>query len=282
MRRAMNLGAWLMNNVLRSLAGCFACVLGLTGPVVHADSNELLRYVSGHAAVVFTDDHPWSSLSDNPRAELRASMPVDTGWGAGASVGKQFGNWRVEGELFWREAETDGFVVHSFRRYRRDGTPQDGTGPFREFLETGSPTGGPALTTQVRTNYLSAFVNGFYDVPTPWAWAPYIGVGVGVVRRTMSKHVELDLPAFITVASDYISDEHESNWDFVYQLQAGVDVPLTDALSLDIGYRYKAFPNATIHFFEDGGQDVFALGLASPRVRVGASHSADIGLRWSF
>lgn len=266
-----------MNNVLRFLTGCFACVLGLTGPVVHADSNQSSRYVSGHAAVVFTDDHPWSSVSDTPPAELRASMTVDTGWGAGASVGKQFDNWRVEGELFWREAETDGFVVHSFMRYGEDGTAQ-----FRELLATGSPTGGPPLTTQVRTNYLSAFVNGFYDVPTPWAWAPYIGVGVGVVRRTMSKHVELDLPAFITVASDYISDEHESNWDFVYQLQAGVDVPLTDALSLDIGYRYKAFPNATIHFFEDGGRDVFALGLASPRVRVGASHSADVGLRWSF
>lgn len=266
--------AWVCGSGLRGFSACLACLVGLAGSVAYAADRT--RYLGAHVAAAFTEDSPWNSaivLPNGIPAEMHANKPFDTGWGGGASIGRQFGNWRVEGEMFWRRANTEGFHIE-----RAIVGGMDFTEAFRTIFETGAAGGGPGLVVEGRMKYLSVFANGYYDIPTPWVWHPYVGIGAGVVRRSMSKHVEIHLPPSFGATADYIEDEHEGSWDFIYQVQAGVGVQLTDTLELELGYRYKALPNAVVHFFEGGEGGA----IAPAKVHLGASHSADVGLIWSF
>lgn len=261
-------------SVLRVFPAWLACLVGLAGSVAYAADRT--RYAGAHVAAAFTKDSPWNSAIGGPGAipaEMHANMPFETGWGGGASIGRQFGNWRVEGEMFWRQAKTEGFTIE-----RATVGGRDFTEAFRTIFETGAAGGGPGLVVEGRMKFLSVFANGYYDIPTSWSWHPYVGIGAGVVRRSMSKHVEIHLPAGFGATADYIEDEHESSWDFIYQVQAGVGIQLTDTLELELDYRYKALPNAVVHFFESGEGGA----IAPVKVHLGASHSADVGLIWSF
>lgn len=258
------------------LCAAFFCLLG--SAAYAAEDGQSPWYVAGHVAAAFTQDSDFRSGIDLPsppvRAEMLFTLPFKTGWGVGAAVGREFGDsWRLEGEIFRRQAKPGQLSVESAIVGGRDFTDA-----FKTVLETGGEGGGPAFVVGGRLKFTSVMINGFYDIPTPWAWRPYIGAGAGVVKRTMNKHVEIHLPSSFGATADAIEDSHESHWDFIYQLQAGVGVPLTDALELELGYRYKALPGAALHFFEDGEGGA----IAPVRVEMNASHSVDIGLLWRF
>ena len=261
-----------MNGFHAFCARLSAFLLLLFGAAAAAQDAESPWYVAGHLGVTFTEDA--DLRSDNlPRIEFSADLPFKRGWGGGMTVGREFGDsWRLEGEIFRRQAAPDEISV-------RSGTlgELDITDMLKTVFETGGEGGGPAFTVGGRMKFLSFMLNGFYDVSTPWPVRPYVGLGVGMVKRTMHKHVEIHLPATFGVMTDFIEDEHEDAWDFMYQVQAGVGIPLTDALELELGYRYKALPSAALHFFRDD-----ASGGAPIKAEINASHSLDLGLLWRF
>ena len=268
-----------MNKVFQALCPrlCAFLISLLVSAASAAQDDQSPWYVAGHLGVVFTEDADLRSEVAVPNSpvstELLADLPFKTGWGGGVAVGREFGeSWRLEGEMFWRQADPDDISVKSatFGEF-------DVTDVLKTTFETGGEGGGPAFAVGGRMKFLSFMLNGFYDISTPWAFRPYIGLGAGVVKRTMNKHVEIHLPASFGATSDFIEDKHEGAWDFIYQVQAGVGVPLTDALELELGYRYKALPSAALHFFEDGEG-----GAAPIRTEISASHSLDLGLLWRF
>lgn len=258
--------------------GAVALLACAVGPVAYAEGAQSLRYAAVHVAAAFTKDSVWNSTfgpANSPtRAEMQAVLPYKTGWGGGATIGRRFGdNWRVEGEVFWRQAESEELGIK-----RATLGELDFTEVFRTFLESAGEGGRRAFVVDGRMKFLNLSVNGFYDVPTPWAWRPYVGVGAGIVRRSISKHVEIHLPASFGASADTIEDEHETNWDFSYQFQAGVGFRLTDTLELEVGYRYKVLPHSTLTFFESGEGGA----LAPVEAELSRSQSVDIGLLWSF
>jgi OOP family OmpA-OmpF porin len=91
-------------------------------------------------------------------------------------------------------------------------------------------------------------------------WAPYLLLGIGAAR--------IDASA-LKVSGQPLSTD--TTTVFAYQLGTGVDYALTDALSLDLGYRF--FGTTPPRFTEPGGQrfktDYF-------------SHSVVLGLRLGF
>jgi len=90
----------------------------------------------------------------------------------------------------------------------------------------------------------AGMLNGYYDFNRGGGWEPYIGLGIG--------YGTLDLDTV----------DEESSW--AWQAMAGVAIPLSERLDLDIGYRY--FRMEEVDF-----------GVAE----VDYEHqAATIGLRW--
>lgn len=91
-------------------------------------------------------------------------------------------------------------------------------------------------------------------------WVPYLGAGIGAARLTAD-----DLKVFGQPLAD------DDKVVFAYQLGIGVDFPLTQSLSLDLGYRF--FGTARPEFTAADGSKFKTRYL---------SHSALLGLRFGF
>jgi OmpA-OmpF porin, OOP family len=93
----------------------------------------------------------------------------------------------------------------------------------------------------------AGMINGYYDFNRGGGWEPYVGVGVG--------YGSLDISG---------APDEESSW--AWQAMAGVAVPLTERLDLDVGYRFFRMEDV-----EFTGAD------------VEYEHQAvTLGLRWQF
>jgi opacity protein-like surface antigen len=73
--------------------------------------------------------------------------------------------------------------------------------------------------------------NLWYDVDTGSSFTPYVGGGVGYGHTV--------------VTSDGVDQEMTSS-GWLYQLGAGVRVAAADNIALDLGYRYRVQPDATV------------------------------------
>jgi opacity protein-like surface antigen len=99
-------------------------------------------------------------------------------------------------------------------------------------------------------------VSAFYLLGNLWfdfklgGFSPYIGGGVGGARVNVDTSTSLD----------------DSDWGFAFQAGAGVRFRLTDALQVDIGYRFKDVPDLSIDSLDTDLQ----------------SHNAQIGLTLGF
>ena len=106
----------------------------------------------------------------------------------------------------------------------------------------------------------SLLVNGFGVYRTASRWTPYFGAGIGVARITAKD---------LTVTSQSLSDD--DTVVFAYQFGTGVDVALTQSLTLDLGYRF--FSTSKVELKEANGEEFETAYL---------SHSAMLGLRMTF
>lgn len=118
----------------------------------------------------------------------------------------------------------------------------------------GSFKGSGDLTTD------SLLINGFGVFRDNRPWSPYAGVGIGVARIEASDLKVSGNP--MGSGSDIV---------FAYQLGAGIDLSLTDSISLDFGYRF--FSSTKPSFTETNGRK-FDIDYMS--------HSAMLGLRVGF
>lgn len=106
----------------------------------------------------------------------------------------------------------------------------------------------------------SLLLNAFGVYRSKSAWTPYLGAGLGIARITA---------ADLTVTGQPLSDDDALV--FAYQFGAGVDIALTESLTLDLGYRLFSTVKAKLK--EASGEEFKMEYL---------SHSAMLGLRWSF
>ena len=106
----------------------------------------------------------------------------------------------------------------------------------------------------------SLLFNTFGVYRSSSVWTPYLGAGLGVARITA---------ADLTVTGQPLSDDDALV--FAYQFGAGVDLSLTESLTLDLGYRLFSTVKAKLK--EANGEEFKMEYL---------SHSAMLGLRLSF
>ena len=95
-------------------------------------------------------------------------------------------------------------------------------------------------------------VNGMYAFDAG-RFSPYVGAGLGY-----------------GISEYEFDDESEDDGGIAWQLRAGVTVPMSDTLTLDVGYRYLSLPEFEV---SEGSDAISAAGRA---------HIASIGARFTF
>lgn len=117
-----------------------------------------------------------------------------------------------------------------------------------KFIEGGDTGSGDVTADSLLVNCF-----GVYHDNT-W-WSPYVGGGIGVARMEAVN---------LKVAGKHLSDDMTTV--FAYQLGAGVEVPVTGWLTLDLGYRF--FGSIRPRFSEGNGHS-FKMDYYNHGVQLG-------------
>ncbi|MBL8587469.1 MAG: porin family protein, partial [Methylobacteriaceae bacterium] len=172
-----------------------------------------------------------------------------------------------------------------------------------QLLETGTYTFvnadgtigfGPAAYSRPLRNFyrgsvssIVAMINGYVDLGTWHGVTPYVGVGVGLARNTISGLTDQgfsynSLNGVGSPTGGFWTDGHKTN--FAWALMAGLGYSVSSNLKLELGYRYmnlgKMTSGASRCFNGTGAGGGFA--PCSIKISTGSidSHDVRIGMRW--
>ncbi|MBB3949258.1 outer membrane protein [Aureimonas jatrophae] len=120
----------------------------------------------------------------------------------------------------------------------------------------------------------NVLASAYLDLGTVAGFTPYVGAGLGAVR------IDYDDIALTTcglTGCQAIDAEGERDWRFAYALDAGVAYDLTEALTLDLGYRYLDTEGGQAWSVRSSGGAMVAVSDDGPD-----QHALRIGLRYRF
>jgi opacity protein-like surface antigen len=163
-------------------------------------------YFSGHFGVVAMEDI--RNVSGPPDGMVDIDM--NTGFNGGGAIGMRFRDFRLEGEVSYRDSDID-------RIHRNNGTVID------------DPVAGSSSAL--------SFLGGlYYDIPYSALVRPYVGGALGVAR------VSLEMRDYPLAAG--IDD---SAWEFAYKIGGGIAYTVTPRVEVVLDYHYFATldPNYT-------------------------------------
>ncbi len=143
-----------------------------------------------------------------------ANVDHDYGYDVDGIIGYDFGAFRMEAEVGYRQAQVDGY----------SSTTTTGRGGAFPAAVAGTFNGAAG-----KTSALSFMLNGLIDFGDDDGLNGFIGGGAGVARVKMSNYS-------INPAGSFLND---SDTGFAYQALAGVRAPLTD--HIDVGLKYRFF-----------------------------------------
>lgn len=89
----------------------------------------------------------------------------------------------------------------------------------------------------IKTGVTSIFANVYYDFHNQSDFTPYIGAGLGAARTK----IELSDRYYDGIAAGIKRSMSESEWNFAWNVGAGLSYKLNEQASLDLGYRYADF-----------------------------------------
>lgn len=128
--------------------------------------------------------------------------------------------------------------------------------------------------TGEKSEWLALF-NAYLDVGTWHGITPYVGAGVGAANIKISGFTDVSLPV-ASVAYGGDNDE----WNLAWALYAGLGFDVTDALTMDLSYRFLFLGDA------ESGDLVTYLGgntVDNPmEFRDITSHDVRLGFRYAF
>jgi OmpA-OmpF porin, OOP family len=147
---------------------------------------------------------------------LPAAASVDhrVGYDVDGIIGYDFGAFRMEAEVGYKQAQVNGYTSSTTTR-RGTGFPNAPAGQY--------------LGAAGQTSALSFMLNGLLDFGDDEALSGFVGGGVGVARVKHSKYS-------INPAGNFLDD---SDTGFAYQVLAGIRAPLTS--NVDVGLKYRFF-----------------------------------------
>ena len=272
-----------------------------------AKAQDSKWYMSFNVPVMFIDDSVSVSAGEaaiSPESPVpvpytsTATNSYDTGFRISGALGRRFDSGlRVEGEVFYGKSEVDNLTYTGI------------SSPFLPGLVVPPrdiPVSGPA-------SQFGTTVNLWYDFSTASRWKPYIGGGLGFIRVDQSD-LEYDprgpalaiaeavavatvlgnlppgtppqaieqarqqaiLGARAAVPPGSIPDVRGADSGVVYQFGLGIGYQYSDAITLQLGYRYQQ----TSEFeFTATSADNSASVRATTDLRI---HLFEVGIRYRF
>src|SRR5579875_2374697 len=222
-----------------------------------------LTVASGHAQTVGSDEPytgpngpyiqaegGWSHLNDmkgsgtGTNSGLQFDSKEGSGFIAGGDVGWKFGQLRVALGLDFSGYDASSITVAS-------------DGGLGARLHTTSLSGASSSPSG-KVHVLAGMVNTYWDFRTGTPFVPYIGIGIGAARDSLSS---------FSVAGQPLSNS--SDVEFAYQPMVGVRYLLTDALAVGVEYRYFATVQPT---FKDSSGQPFNGRIESHNVLANLSY----------
>jgi OmpA-OmpF porin, OOP family len=161
-------------------------------------------------------------------APIEVEADTDTGYDFGGVVGHDFGGFRLEAEVSYREADitnTSGATPWLPRA----------SNPANVFAAGSYASAGDA-------NALSFMLNGMFDFGDDDGLQGFVGGGVGVAR--VDVHNVVSAPTWLD----------DSDTGFAWQAIAGIRAPLSD--SWDVGLKYRLFNAPNVDLVDIRGRDV--------------------------
>ncbi len=137
----------------------------------------------------------------------------------GGGIGYQFNNWfRVDGTVEYRgKANFHGLEI---------------------IANPGFPTGFATDEYHASKSEWLVLANAYADLGTWWCVTPFIGVGVGTSRNTISNFLDVNTP---TASVAY--GANTSQWQFAYAAYAGLSYKVNNSFTVELAYRYLNMGN---------------------------------------
>lgn len=161
----------------------------------------------------------------------------DRSWGSFGNNG-EFGSEKMQGA-----ADFGAGVGYKFNDYLRSDLTLDYETPAKFRGQAycqdttlgcpAAPSGRWENSERVKITAYSALANVYADLGDFHGFKPYLGAGAGASYLRTSDVKSSAQDAF---TGNYPKGKGE--WNFAWALMAGVEYPITDRLSLDLGYRY--------------------------------------------
>jgi opacity protein-like surface antigen len=192
----------------------------------------------------------YNALYANASSVINQQKDFDSAPTFGMGVGYQFNDW-FRADLTGQYRGKANF--HGFDRVTAGG-------PFSDEYRAS------------KSEWL-ALANIYADLGTWYSVTPFIGVGVGVARVTISNFMDINTPT-----GQVAFAEDASKWNFAWALHAGLSYKVNSRLSLEFGYSFVNLGNGI-----SGDLVTYSGGnaLYNPmEFRHITSHDFKLGVRW--
>jgi len=219
----------------------FLAVFALAFIATSAQAQNTGFYVSGNIGLSRQPDYKGANTFFGAPITLTARF--NEGYKTGATIGYDFGAFRLEGEISYRDNDGDG---------------------------AGSLTTVPAAPVVSEISSISYMANVYYDYHSGnSAWVPYIGGGVG----TSTFDFSFSIPS--AIGSAIVNDK---NTVLAYQIIAGVGYEFTQHLTVSMNYNY--FATDDLEFLANKPPLIAAIG--DNFVSSNSNHSVNLEIRYTF
>lgn len=206
--------------------------------------------------------------------EWWSDSSVGNGWLAGGVIGMRVApNLRGEVEVSYAKNRTENKMLWSCDNVDNNACQNDNYDS--------------SASQKNRSNMNSLFVLGnvWYDFAPDSTINPYIGFGVGAAKVSGGFKSYIDDNSTANNVENAYINQTFTGWAPAGQIGAGVGVRVTDNVSLDVGYRFKAVLNAktdvhTNYEVESDYNDQ-ANYSASKKTSFGV-HAVQVGLTFGF
>ncbi|WP_334176570.1 outer membrane beta-barrel protein [Pseudoxanthobacter sp.] len=220
-------------------------------PPVLEHTADMLPAVQDDFGFYLRADAGLSFLSVNS-VEARGPVAARWGGGQGESASAVTGGLGIGAGLRWsRWLRTDLTLDYAF------------PGEVKASQTCLSCGGRLGASAQIAS--LAMLANAYADLPSLGRFTPWVGAGAGIAHLSLSG-------GDISLAGTGIAQIASADaWNFAWQGSAGVAMKLTDAVSLDAGYRYMGLGNLSA----GGAVPGRAQDVARQEVRIGLRYRLD-------
>ena len=220
----------------------FLAVFALFFLATSAYAQNTGFYISGNIGLSRQPD--FNGTNNFMGLPLGLNARFDEGYKARGALGYDFGPFRFEGEISYRDNDGDGL---------------------------GSLTLAPSVPVVSEISSISYMANVYYDYHSGNSpWVPYLGAGMGVSTVDFS----FSMPSAISGA--VVNDKDTV---LAYQIMVGVGYEITQHLAVSVDYNYLTTPDVELH---SANIPPLIPGTGDNFKSSNSNHSFNLGIRYTF